>query len=332
MTMLFTDRIPARTFGIDSVSTVLGFRKTTRKTALSRLSRTIPVDAAHTFDPAFFAQIRLWWEWHNTREPLAVTGPAGCGKTTGVLQFLARVNAPVVTLTCRRRMDKYELIGRWGPGEDGSLTWYDGPAALAWRHGFVLVVNELTAAPADVWVSMNDLLEGDDLVNDRTGEVIPRHANTRVILTDNCRLGSTTGDTGYVARNDQDRSVFERCWHIALSFPDAETELAMLAKKTAASLTGLDAERTDALLRASVAFARKTREAQLEAKGRIKPAAVSPRTLLRFTELMGALMLAGNTAQAALTTALDLSLAAGCSPQNRGHLQHWAAWVFSDLV
>ena len=61
----------------------------------------------------------------------------------------------------------------------------------------------------------------------------------------------------------------------------------------------------------SVAFARKTREAQLEAKGRIKPAAVSPRTLLRFTELMGALMLAGNTAQAALTTALDLSLAAG---------------------
>lgn len=229
-------------------------------------------------------------------------------------------------------MDKYELIGRWGPGEDGSLTWYDGPAALAWRHGFVLVVNELTAAPADVWVSMNDLLEGDDLVNDRTGEVIPRHANTRVILTDNCRLGSTTGDTGYVARNDQDRSVFERCWHIALSFPDAETELAMLAKKTAASLTGLDAKRTDALLRASVAFARKTREAQLEAKGRIKPAAVSPRTLLRFTELMGALMLAGNTAQAALTTALDLSLAAGCSPQNRGHLQHWAAWAFSDLV
>ena len=179
---------------------------------------------------------------------------------------------------------------------------------------------------------MNDLLEGDDLVNDRTGEVIPRHANTRVILTDNCRLGSTTGDTGYVARNDQDRSVFERCWHIALSFPDADSELAMLAKKTAASLTGLDAKRTDALLRASVAFARKTREAQLAAKGRIKPAAVSPRTLLRFTELMGALMLAGNTAQAALTTALDLSLAAGCSPQNRGHLQHWAAWAFSNLV
>ena len=61
--------------------------------------------------------------------------------------------------TARPRMDRRELIGRWVLGPNG-MTWVDGPAALAWRNGWVLLINEFSAAPPEVWVSANDLLKG----------------------------------------------------------------------------------------------------------------------------------------------------------------------------
>ena len=74
---------------------------------------------------------------------------------------------PAVVFTARPRMDRRELIGRWVLGPSG-MTWVDGPAALAWRNGWVLLINEFSAAPPEVWVSANDLLEGLPLEIDQT--------------------------------------------------------------------------------------------------------------------------------------------------------------------
>ena len=174
MSMQFTARIPARSFGFESEHTVLGFEPTHIATLAAR---SITPDPEHLFEAEFFEEMRLWWEWDDTRSPLYISGPSGCGKTSTVLQFLARVHAPAVTVTCRRRTEKSDLIGQWGMDGSGGFAWFDGPAAIAWRYGCVLVINEFSLAPPEVWVAVNDLFEGDALYIERTGG-IPTHASS----------------------------------------------------------------------------------------------------------------------------------------------------------
>lgn len=203
----------------------------------------------HFFPAALYRDLIGWWNLGGA-EPLLITGPAGSGKTSSVLQFAARLSLPVVVFTARPRMDRRELVGRWVMGERG-MRWVDGPAALAWRNGWLLLVNEFSAAPAEAWVSANDLLEGLPLENDQTGEVIPRHPMARIIFTDNSRGHASAMESGYFGRQIQDRSVVDRMWHVRLEGLDEvrEAELltksapAVLVEKTGAAVAGRLGER-----------------------------------------------------------------------------------------
>lgn len=318
--MQFTDCISARAFGLDSDKTVLGFKQD-----ISRIGRIVPIDPAHSFDPDFFEALRLWWEWNDTRAPLYISGPTGCGKTSGVMQFLARVGARASTVTCRARMDKNDLIGSYTVCEQGGFIWQDGPASAAWRHGLVLVINEFTLAPPEVWVSANDILEGDALVNDRTGEVLARHPNTRVIITDNTAPGGDATD--YLARNDQDASVIDRCWHIRLNYPDAGAEAAMLEAKLRPYTDSFGPFEAKAV-RAAVRFARKSWEsASLQCSH-----SVSCRVLERFLGILFRMKTAtANPSSDVLEKALSLALTAGLSQDDTAYLQQLAHFEFASL-
>ncbi len=325
--MHFTARVPARNFGFLSERTVLGFQSQPKAPAGARF---ITPDPDYVFAPDFFERLRLWWEWTDTSAPLFISGPAGCGKTSAVLQFLARVHAPVVSLTCRRRMDKYELIGQWGADPvTRDLVWTDGPALTAWRRGCVLLVNEMTSAPADVWVSANDLLEGDALVVDRTGEMVPRHPNARVIFTDNRPLGDASETQQYLGRHAQDLSVTDRCWHLAANYPDEALERQLLLRKTAPHQQGLDAQRVEAIIREAVRFARATRVMPPDPRQAF-PAPLSTRSLVRFAELL--LCFAATPGmEHPVRTALSLTLADGLSEDAAAAMQHAAQFDYAEL-
>lgn len=317
--MHFTDQIPARAFGFHSDKTVLGFKQT-----LSRVGRIVPIDVTHAFDPMFFEQMRLWWEWKDTRAPLFISGPTGCGKTSGVLQFLARVRCPAITFTCRAHTDKNDLVGNYAVVESGGFVWQDGPAALAWRYGLTLVINEFTLAPAEVWVSANDILEGDAIVNERTGEVIERHANARVIITDNTLPAGD--DSEYLSRNDQDASVIDRCWHIRMHYLDGPTEAAMLTKKLRET-NAIGRFENDAIA-AAVRFAQKSREPNTARC--MHP--ISSRVLERFLSVFFRMREAGNkTGFDLLEKALSLSLTAGLNDEEQTYLQQLAHFEFAAV-
>lgn len=313
--MKFNARIPARGFGLKSDRTVLGFVPTDAPNG----TRFAEIDDDYSFNPQFFEELRMWWETENTAEPLYLSGPAGCGKTSGVMQFLARVNAPAVTLTCRRRMDKYELIGTYMPQGDGKLVWVDGPALIAWRTGAVLVINEMTSAPADVWVACNDLLEGDAIVVDRTGEVVSRHPNTRVIFTDNRPLGDGGETDQYLGRNAQDASVLDRCWHIACNFPKTDEQIELVWKKVSHLAMGLDTGRARNIVRQVVRFAEEVRENRDRAYDNVS---ISNRGILRFVSMLFAFAKAPKKPENPVQLALGLTIANGLSAAAATGLQN----------
>lgn len=315
MSMTFNARIPARCFGLESDRTVLGFVPTDAPNG----TRFAEIDDDYSFNPQTFEELRMWWETENTAEPLYLSGPAGCGKTSGVMQFLARVNVPAVTLTCRRRMDKYELIGTYMPQGDGKLVWVDGPALIAWRTGAVLVINEMTSAPADVWVACNDLLEGDAIVVDRTGEVVPRHPNTRVIFTDNRPLGDGSETDQYLGRNAQDASVLDRCWHIACNFPKTDEQIELVWKKVSHLATGLDTDRARNIVRQVVRFAEEVRENRDRAYDNVS---ISNRGILRFVSMLFAFAKAPKKPENPVQLALGLTIANGLSAAAATGLQN----------
>lgn len=341
--MQFTAPIPARSFGLCSDRSILGFADGANASPVA-----VPeLDPGHVFDPITFESIRMWWEAADTSAPLYLSGPTGCGKTSTVLQFLARVHAPAVVYTCRRRMDKQDLIGTWGvDSATGKFRWYDGPATLAWRHGLVLVINEFTTAPAEVWVSANDLLEGASLVNERTGEVVPRHPNTRVIITDNCPAGCAgEGDGTYVARERQDASVADRFWHVAVDYMPREREaLAVLAAcSDCAGLIG--AELLDRIVGRALDFAAASRDLAArplaeDSFGVPRNPAISTRVLIRFTRTLIGLIEARLALEAAaervipdpVGRALDLALANGCHETVRHTLHQLAQFCFATLT
>ena len=88
------------------------------------------------FAPETYDGIAGWWNWGGA-EPLLITGPAGSGKTASVLAFCAVRPRPAGVFPARPRRARRELSGRGVLGPSG-MTWVDGPAALAWRNGWVL--------------------------------------------------------------------------------------------------------------------------------------------------------------------------------------------------
>ncbi len=73
-------------------------------------SRIPALNPHHYFSAEFYRAFTLWFRAGGA-EPLYISGPAGSGKTSSVMQFCARLNRPVVTVMGRARLDRRELLG-----------------------------------------------------------------------------------------------------------------------------------------------------------------------------------------------------------------------------
>ena len=186
----------------------------------------------YVFEKAPFQILRAWW-MSGTKEPLFIHGPWGCGKTSGVEQFFARLNVPVVPIMGRDPMEKADLIGMYVFGEARTMQWVDGPAALAYRHGYVLLVNEFSKCNPGFWVANNEILEGKPVFIEQRQELLKPHPDTRVIVTDNTR-GLVGDETGLAqGRYRQDAAVMDRFWSLQMDYMSEEPETRLVQARFA---------------------------------------------------------------------------------------------------
>lgn len=112
-------------------------------------------------------------------------GPPGIGKTYSAYNG-GRAASGLYSITLTEDTPASELRGQWIP-QGGEFTWHDGPFTAAMRHGFRLVVNEVSHASDDVLALLYPVLESMATARMTlpTGETVEPKPSFHVIVTDN---------------------------------------------------------------------------------------------------------------------------------------------------
>lgn len=184
-----------------------------------------PVNMSYRFRKGLVRDLNTYWRVCN--EPLFLFGPTGSGKSSFIQQAYARLEVPLFRMTLSSDTELAEVFGHYVLGENGQTVFRYGPAALAAKFGFPLLLDEVGRATPETLIGMNGLFEaGSPFVIPGNGETVIPHADFRLILTDNTNLaGDESGN--YLTAMVHDKSVLDRMgMSIEVGYPvDEEREL-----------------------------------------------------------------------------------------------------------
>lgn len=167
-----------------------------------------------------------------------VFGPKGSGKSSLLEQICARLRIPYVRVNGRRDMESSALFGQPSFNPATGVSYVHGPAGILAMHGGLLCVDEISAMPAGIAMSMQFMLEDGgkvylpDLHTDNPSDrYITPSRWFMVGATDNTQLqGDATGS--YVGTNVQNSALIDRFGTVVeLDYIGEEHELLMITGK-----------------------------------------------------------------------------------------------------
>ena len=123
--------------------------------------------------------------------PVILNGPAGCGKTQAVEQYIRRNQHSSEHIGCHPGLDIIDVIGGWQlqADEEGRprTGWTDGPYTRAARNGSIVLMDEITRLNQQhIGRLMGSLDETRLLTLTENGaETVKLHPNFQMIATGN---------------------------------------------------------------------------------------------------------------------------------------------------
>lgn len=184
--------------------------------------------------------------------PLLIKGPTGCGKTRFVEHMAARLQRPLITVSCHDDLSAADLVGRHLIGQ-GNTIWTDGPLTRAVREGAILYLDEIVEARKDTTVVLHPLADDRRMLPiERTGELLkappafmlvisynPGYQNLLKGLKPSTRQRFTALSLGYPAPAIE-RAILEREGHATPAVAARLVQLAQALRR----LTDHDLEET----------------------------------------------------------------------------------------
>lgn len=156
----------------------------------------------------------------ESRIPIILKGPTGCGKTRFVEHVAYDLGLPLVAVSCHEDLTAADLVGRFLFKDDETI-WHDGPLTLAVRFGGICYLDEIVEARKDTTVTIHSLTDDRRILYiDKTGEVVRASERFMMVLSYNPGYQSIV--------KDLKQSTKQRFASINFTHPSEEVESRIL--------------------------------------------------------------------------------------------------------
>jgi nitric oxide reductase NorQ protein len=168
-------------------------------------------------------EIELFEAAHQTKLPVMLKGPTGCGKTRFVEHMAWRLNRPLITVACHEDLSATDLVGRFLlEGEE--TIWHDGPLTAAVRNGAICYLDEVVEARKDTVVIIHPLTDDRRrLPIEKRGTVLTAPPDFMLVVSYN---------PGYQSiLKDLKQSTRQRFIALEFDYPPPELEAEIVARE-----------------------------------------------------------------------------------------------------
>jgi nitric oxide reductase NorQ protein len=178
-------------------------------------------------------EVQIFQAAYESRLPVLLKGPTGCGKTRFVEHMTWRlyrqgsvsdVAVPLITLSCNEDLTATDMVGRFLLQGD-STVWRDGPLTQAVRSGAICYLDEIVEARKDTTVLIHSLTDHRRLLPiDKTGELLPAHPDFLLVMSYNPGYQSVL--------KDLKPSTRQRFVSLSFDYPDPQREAVIIAHES----------------------------------------------------------------------------------------------------
>ena len=199
-----------------------------RGTASALKGQELDIDQYRIGREPFYADVRgevgLFSLAAQSRMPVMLKGPTGCGKTRFVQHMAYRLGRPLITVACHEDLTASDLVGRYLlKGQE--TVWMDGPLTLGAKHGAIVYLDEIVEARKDTTVIIHPLSDDRRLLPiEKKGQVIEAVDEFMLVISYN---------PGYQSiLKDLKQSTKQRFMAIEFDYPLPEIESRVVAHES----------------------------------------------------------------------------------------------------
>jgi len=169
-------------------------------------------------------EIEIFEAAYQSRMPVLLKGPTGCGKTRFVAHMAWRLGLHLYTVACHDDLTSSDLLGRYLI-KGRETVWADGALTRAVREGGICYLDEVVEARKDTTVVIHPLTDDRRrLPLEKTGEELAAPDDFMLVVSYN---------PGYQhLLKDLKTSTRQRFIAIEFDYPNAEKETEIVEKES----------------------------------------------------------------------------------------------------
>jgi nitric oxide reductase NorQ protein len=157
----------------------------------------------------------------QSRMPVMLKGPTGCGKTRFVQHMAYRLGRPLITVACHEDLTASDLVGRYLlKGQE--TVWIDGPLTIGVKHGAIVYLDEIVEARKDTTVIIHPLTDDRRILPlEKKGQVVEAVDDFMLVISYNPGYQSVL--------KDLKQSTKQRFMAIEFDYPTPDIESRVVA-------------------------------------------------------------------------------------------------------
>lgn len=167
-------------------------------------------------------------------------GETGVGKGVLVKYIAGMTNRPVVPVNFDKGITFDQLVGHYGPKEDGGFEWKKGFLQHAVEQGYIFLADELNSAPGDVTMALHGVTE------DRGNRRLDLREKGEVVRPDDEFMFVGTmnpAHAGYAGAKNLNDAFQTRFYTIEIDYMAEEAEVKHIMEKAGDNIEERDARR-----------------------------------------------------------------------------------------